>query len=505
MSVNWTGDEELHHFYEVLETIGNGGFAKVKLGRHRLTGEKVAIKIMDKKQLGEDLPRVKLEIEAMKNLSHQHVCRMYQVIETTAKICLVLEYCSGGELFDYIIAKECLTEMETRVFFRQIISALAYVHSRGYAHRDLKPENLLIDDNHNLKLIDFGLCGKPKGGMQCRLNTCCGSPAYAAPEVILGKSYIGSSADVWSLGVVLYALLCGYLPFDDENCMALYKLIEMMQVEPQDRLTVSELLDHPWVTKDFNIPVEWHSKQQMGNIDADCITEMSIALKRSRETTTQLVKETLRFSEDDDSTGSLELISDNDSCTCRTHGLKYARLTTPTEKNKPKTPNGSACKAPMEISLDLAFSPERRSRSLDLAGVRDSGQKKKAAKVFGSLERGLDKVIAMLTPTKRWRPQDGPRKIKGQYNVTRTSQTNPDQVLNQLFTILSEKEVDFTQNGYSLKCRCPTSLSPVGMVFKLEVCLLQKTEMVGIRRKRLKGESWFYRHLMGDILASFRE
>uniref|UniRef100_A0A3Q2UV82 non-specific serine/threonine protein kinase n=2 Tax=Haplochromini TaxID=319058 RepID=A0A3Q2UV82_HAPBU len=101
-------------------------------------------------------------------------------------------YCPGGELFDYIIAKDRLSEEETRVFFRQIVSAMAYVHSQGYAHRDLKPENLLIDGDHNLKLIDFGLCAKPKGGLGYELMTCCGSPAYAAPELIQGKAYIGS-------------------------------------------------------------------------------------------------------------------------------------------------------------------------------------------------------------------------------------------------------------------------------------------------------------------------
>ncbi|NXX69841.1 MELK kinase, partial [Spizella passerina] len=154
--------EEILKYYELHGTVGTGGFAKVKLARHRLTGEKVAIKIMDKLALQDDLPRVKLEIDAMKDLSHQHICRLYHVIETPKKIFMVLEYCPGGELFDYIISKDHLSEEEARVFFRQIVSAIAYVHSQGYAHRDLKPENLLIDEEHNLKLIDFGLCAKPK-------------------------------------------------------------------------------------------------------------------------------------------------------------------------------------------------------------------------------------------------------------------------------------------------------------------------------------------------------
>ncbi|XP_063177138.1 maternal embryonic leucine zipper kinase-like isoform X2 [Chroicocephalus ridibundus] len=186
--------EEILKCYELHETIGTGGFAKVKLARHLLTGEKVAIKIMDKLALGDDLPRVKIEIDAMKNLRHQHICQLYHVIETSEKMFMVLEYCPGGELFDYIISKDRLSEEEARVFFRQIVSAIAYVHSQGYAHRDLKPENLLIDKEHNLKLIDFGLCAKPK-------------------------------ADIWSMGVLLYALLCGFLPFDDNSLMAVYRKI----------------------------------------------------------------------------------------------------------------------------------------------------------------------------------------------------------------------------------------------------------------------------------------
>ncbi|KAL7404549.1 hypothetical protein ABVT39_016288 [Epinephelus coioides] len=676
------GADELYKYYEIYETIGSGGFAKVKLGRHILTGEKVAIKIMSKKDLGDDLPRVKVEIEAMKNLSHQHVCRLYQVIETSTQIFMVLEYCPGGELFDYIIAKDRLSEEETRVFFRQIVSAMAYVHSQGYAHRDLKPENLLIDEDHNLKLIDFGLCAKPKGGLGYELMTCCGSPAYAAPELIQGKAYIGSEADVWSMGVLLFALLCGYLPFDDDNCMVLYRKItrgkydnprwlspgsvlllnQMMQVDPKLRLTVRQLLDHPWVLKDYNSPVEWHSRQPLGHIDEDCITEMAVNMKRSRESTTALVKEwrydqttatyllllskkqrgrpvrlrpeptaceescsplhqglqtreALQFSEDEDAVivGSLDFCSDYiDDCpwvsvkqytpqgvrgqpdgAANNNGMRLAspsvekrcaysptpeRGRTKTQhreerrhrdqeqacenkeniavqekdveifalppprtpvsnkknarpnKNVLTTPNGNANingtkanavtpkgggSASKEHSKKrvaefkelanveiVALSPERRSRSLDMAVMGDSGKKKRGGKVFGSLERGLDKMITMLTPSKRRALRDGPRKIKAQYNVTLTSQTNPDQVLNHILSILPEKKVDFTQKGYTLKCRTWGDFGKVTMAFELEVCLLQRPEVVGVRRQRLKGDAWVYKHLVEDILAS---
>ncbi|XP_018407930.1 PREDICTED: maternal embryonic leucine zipper kinase [Nanorana parkeri] len=303
--------EELLKHYELHNTIGTGGFAKVKLATHLLTGEKVAIKIMDKDSLGDDLPRVKTEIDAMKNLSHQHVCRLYHVIETPKKIFMVLEYCPGGELFDYIIAKDRLTEEEARVFFRQIVSAVTYIHSQGYAHRDLKPENLLIDEDQNLKLIDFGLCAKPKGGMDYHLMTCCGSPAYAAPELIQGKAYIGSEADIWSMGVLMYALMCGYLPFDDDNVMVLYKKImrgkydiprwlspgsvlllsQMLQVDPKKRISVKHLLNHPWLLQGYNCPIEWYSKCPLGYMDEDCITEMSVYFKHSKSTMSNLISE----------------------------------------------------------------------------------------------------------------------------------------------------------------------------------------------------------------------
>uniref|UniRef100_A0A8C7JDY2 non-specific serine/threonine protein kinase n=1 Tax=Oncorhynchus kisutch TaxID=8019 RepID=A0A8C7JDY2_ONCKI len=524
---------ELLKYYEVYETIGSGGFAKVKLGRHILTGEKVAIKIMEKKELGEDLPRVKVEIEAMKSLSHQHVCRLYHVIETNTKIYMILEYCPGGELFDYIIAKDRLSEEETRVFFRQIVSALAYVHSQGYAHRDLKPENLLIDEDHNLKLIDFGLCAKPKGGLGYELMTCCGSPAYAAPELIQGKAYIGSEADVWSMGVLLFALLCGYLPFDDDNCMVLYRKITVSYCLYWSSymllIVCLQLLDHPWTMSGYGTPVEWHSKQPLGYIDEDCITEMSVSLKISRQSTLQLVNE---WKYDQTTATYLLLLSkkqrgkpvrirpqlpvcDVMSCSPQRLGVQvriYLRwgelqrsdkiVTSQLDIRKLGENNFFLNNTCLEIIVPLR--PSLRSRSLDLAGASrgDSSQKRRGGKVFGSLERGLDKVITLLTPSKRRGLRDRPRRIKAQYNVTLTSQTNPDQVLNQILSILPEKHVDFAQKGYTLKCRTQGDFGKVNMAFELEVCLLHRPEVVCVRRQRLKGDSWVYKHLVEDILST---
>ncbi|KAJ8321494.1 hypothetical protein KUTeg_000955 [Tegillarca granosa] len=340
---------ELRGLYHLRETIGSGGFAKVKLAYHSLTGEKVAVKIMDKKSLGEDLPRVKTEIEAMKALCHQHICKMFQVIETDERFYMILEffsgviikyktlhYCPEGELFDYIVSKDRLQEDEARIFFRQIVSAIAYIHNMGYAHRDLKPENLLLDEDQNMKLIDFGLCAKPKdlqlsgitnqteiGGMDNCLFTCCGSPAYAAPELISGKKYLGSEtfieprkdflyisalpeimADLWSMGVLLYALLCGHLPFDDDKLPQFGKydapnwlseeskelIASMLVIDPKRRITVQQLLNHPWLMKGFNVPVEWQSKYKRC-VDEDCITEMSVYYGKTKQEMEQQITE----------------------------------------------------------------------------------------------------------------------------------------------------------------------------------------------------------------------
>ncbi|XP_062864464.1 maternal embryonic leucine zipper kinase-like [Trichomycterus rosablanca] len=311
---------ELHKCYEVHKTIGSGGYATVKLGRHIRTEEPVAIKILEKKELGDELSDLRIEIEALKNLNHQHVCHLYQVMETADQIYLVLEFCPGGDLFDHIDNNDMLSEEETRRIFRQIVSALAYVHSQGYAHRDPQPndfhlyfENMMLDEKNNIKLIDFGLCAKPEGGLGTALIEGCGTPPYLAPEVIDEQPYHGAEADVWSLGVVLYVMLCGYLPFDGDDFVELHEQItkghydtpdwlspgsvllikEMLQmfVVPEQRIKVEHLLDHEWVMKGYSSPVEWHSTCPLDHLDEESITEMAVMFRQSNQSTKQLVSE----------------------------------------------------------------------------------------------------------------------------------------------------------------------------------------------------------------------
>uniref|UniRef100_A0A8C8XBW2 Maternal embryonic leucine zipper kinase n=1 Tax=Panthera leo TaxID=9689 RepID=A0A8C8XBW2_PANLE len=573
--------DELLKYYELYETVGTGGFAKVKLACHILTGEMVAIKIMDKNALGSDLPRIKTEIEALKNLRHQHICQLYHVLETANKIFMVLE-----------------------------------------------------------------------GNKDYHLQTCCGSLAYAAPELIQGKSYLGSEADVWSMGILLYVLMCGFLPFDDDNVMALYKKItrgkyevpkwlssssvlllqQMLQVDPKKRISVKNLLSHPWIMHDYNCPVEWQSKNSLIHLDEDCVTELAVHHRNNRQTMEDLISlwqydhltatyllllakkargkpvrlrlpsfscgqasdtpftntksknlslEDMTTSDENDVAGLIDYDWCGHSSSIgvttpqtpqfakhwtESNGLESKSLTpvlcrasanklknkenvytpksavkndecfvfpepkTPVNKNQHKreilsTPNHyttpskarNQClkETPVKMPINSAgteklmtgvISPERRCRSVELdlnqAHVEDT-PKRKGTKVFGSLERGLDKVITVLTRSRRkGSAKDGPRRLKLHYNVTTTKLVNPDQLLNEIMSVLPKKHVDFVQKGYTLKCQTQSDFGKVTMQFELEVCQLQKPDVVGIKRQRLKGDAWVYKRLVEDILSS---
>mmetsp|Transcript_21099 Transcript_21099/g.26075 ORF Transcript_21099/g.26075 Transcript_21099/m.26075 type:complete len:712 (+) Transcript_21099:271-2406(+) len=252
--------------YVLAKNLGIGAFGKVKLATHAITGHKVAVKILNKakiKQLGME-EKVQREINILHLCTHPHIIRLYEVIDTPTDIFLVNEYVSGGELFDYIVSKGRLSADEARNFFHQIISGVEYCHFQKIVHRDLKPENLLLDSNLNIKIADFGLSNLMRDGDF--LRTSCGSPNYAAPEVISGHLYAGPEVDVWSCGVILYALLCGSLPFDDESIPNLFKKIKsgmyslpshlsqlarnliprMLEVDPMKRITIPEIRLHPW-------------------------------------------------------------------------------------------------------------------------------------------------------------------------------------------------------------------------------------------------------------------
>ena len=252
--------------FHLTEKLGQGTFGIVVLGTHEITGEKVAVKILDKEKILQetDKSRLEREIKILKNMRHKNIVRLYDVKETRTSLYIIMEYISGKELFEYITNKGKLSEIEACKFYQQIISGIEYLGKIKVVHRDLKPENLLLDEKNNIKIVDFGLSNQYKKNEL--LTTACGSPCYAAPEMINGEKYNGLCADIWSSGIVLYAMLCGYLPFEEENNEKLYKKIIkgkfttpkflsneaknflhcVLNTNPKKRYTIGQMKTHPW-------------------------------------------------------------------------------------------------------------------------------------------------------------------------------------------------------------------------------------------------------------------
>ncbi|XP_017837515.1 uncharacterized protein LOC108596364 isoform X1 [Drosophila busckii] len=261
-------------YYELEKTIGKGNFAVVKLATNIVTKTKVAIKIIDKTCLNEEyLSKTFREIAILKSLRHAHITRLYEVMESQSMIYLVTEYAPNGEIFDHLVANGRMKEPEAARVFTQLISAVHYCHQRGVVHRDLKAENVLLDKDMNIKLADFGFSNHYEDGSL--LHTWCGSPPYAAPEVFQGLEYDGPKSDIWSLGVVLYALVCGALPFDGKTILELKSRVvlgkfripffmsqecehlirNMLVVEPDRRYTIKQIIKHRWLS-------DWQSELQ---------------------------------------------------------------------------------------------------------------------------------------------------------------------------------------------------------------------------------------------------
>ncbi|RKO99046.1 hypothetical protein CXG81DRAFT_30313 [Caulochytrium protostelioides] len=252
--------------YRLGRTLGEGEFGKVKLGTHRDTGAEVAIKLRHTKLMR--------EIAILRQLNHPHIVKLYDVIETPSTIGMVMSCASGGELFEYILVHRYLKERTALRFFAQLISAVQYLHSHAIVHRDLKLENLLLDQDRNIVITDFGFANMSNTQEDHLLQTSCGSPCYAAPELVMSDGYVGEAADIWSCGVILYAMLCGYLPYDDDpenpngdNINRLYTYImetelvfpegisakacdlmqRMLVPDPKQRATMAEIIAHPWL------------------------------------------------------------------------------------------------------------------------------------------------------------------------------------------------------------------------------------------------------------------
>jgi len=263
--------------YLMLQTLGEGEFGKVKLGVHTDTEQEVAIKLIRKESVDTSsrLNKVEREISVLKSVRHPNIVKLFDVIETERYIGIIIEYASGGELFDHILAHRYLKEKDAQKLFAQLISGVGYLHGKHIVHRDLKLENLLLDRNRNIIITDFGFANQFGSANTDLMATSCGSPCYAAPELVISEGlYVGSAVDIWSCGVILYAMLCGYLPFDDDpmnpdgdNINLLYKYIlntplvfpdwvsmdaqdllrSMLVPDPRNRTSMQGVMRHRWL------------------------------------------------------------------------------------------------------------------------------------------------------------------------------------------------------------------------------------------------------------------
>ena len=271
--------------YILKDDIGEGNFGKVKLGIFKSTREEFAIKILNKEKIKIKMKNtVFKENDIIKRFNHVNVIFVLDIIEDSENYYIVMEYCKKGELFDYIVDQQRLEEDEAAYFFYQLINGVEYIHSLDVAHRDLKPENLLLNDKKILKIIDFGLSHEFNG--EELLKTKCGSPSYAAPEIIKGLPYDGFKTDVWCCGIILYAMVCGYLPFEGDNNKILFKNIveckpdipeylsedtqdlisSILKPEPNDRLTIEQIKEHDFYLRGKNLcDIDYPKMQRLLN------------------------------------------------------------------------------------------------------------------------------------------------------------------------------------------------------------------------------------------------
>jgi len=290
-------------FYTIGKCLGEGTFGKVRKGVHLLSGVKVAIKILMKKRIVDvaDVERVAREITILKKVKHINIIRLFEVVDTPKYIFLIMEFAEGGELFDYIVKCHRVPEAESCRVMHMIINAVDHCHKNNIIHRDLKPENLLLDRRNVIKLVDFGLGNIVEPGQL--LKTACGSPCYAAPEMIAGMKYEGTMVDIWSMGVILYALVCGYLPFEHSNTNMLYRKIingdfscpkwmsqgvqnlvrRMLCTDPKKRFSIEKIRHHPWykrvsvLTDPFpnDLPCKTEPKEPK-ELNAEILNDMEI-------------------------------------------------------------------------------------------------------------------------------------------------------------------------------------------------------------------------------------
>lgn len=553
--------DDISNYYHVHDKkLGEGGFAKVRLATHLATRQPVAIKCLDKIKLGPELPRIYNEIECLKKLKHRNIARLYQVFETRTSIYLVLEYCAGGELFDYIVSKSKLGEPESAQIINDLMRVLDFIHTNGFAHRDLKPENVLFDEKHQIKLIDFGLAANCSAENLAanrnqaaidQLSTCCGSVTYAAPEVISGSVYSGTAVDVWSAGIMLYALLVGQLPFNDNTIPRLYQKIQagiktlppflseeacdlirkMLTVDPANRITVREVLAHPWLRNRINLFAKINRRLDFGGqIDEQLLSRC--CEKFPHLSATKLREHILNDFNYYSATYYLMM----DKCPPRTLGavkrtpdrqevLAPAPYASPTKRtrfitvaNSPRTPKTPpAYLRSLESNNQTPVNNELSTKMLEKAKTSikkvrphelnidpaprtpskiDHGQQENsrmAAFIGPTPKKSIVKrLLESATPSKMKQPRKVMTRQNDIMNISLTRFTNPSVCLSHFQEALVRKGFQCKRKDFSLKCYNQS------IRLTLEVCIYNN--QCAVQRKRIKGDAWQYKMVCEEIL-----